>query len=161
MASGVRSFRSELLRGGLRVRPCALRQLARPLLLGGSRVVECFPGVGFRALPTGRGEMMTSQLSAVGPLTFGVLQSRNQRPRIRGGLPAWRSKRVTAYIDTRLAGRVSVAELARLTGLSTGHFSRAFKQSFGVSAHTFLRRRRIEFAQGMMLNTDLPLNEIA
>ena len=104
---------------------------------------------------------MTSQLSAVGPLTFGVLESRNQRPRIRGGLPAWRSKRVMAYVDTRLAGRVSVGELARLTGLSTGHFSRAFKQSFGVSARTFLRRRRIEFAQGMMLSTDLPLNEIA
>ena len=66
-----------------------------------------------------------------------------------------------AYIDTHLAGRVSVAELARLTGLSTGHFSRAFKQSFGVYARTFLRRRRIELAQGMMLSTDLPLNEIA
>ena len=66
-----------------------------------------------------------------------------------------------AYIDARLAGRVSVAELARFTGLSTGHFSRAFKQSFGVSARTFLRRRRIEFAQGMMLSTDLLLNEIA
>jgi AraC-like DNA-binding protein len=66
-----------------------------------------------------------------------------------------------AYIDTRLAGRVSVAEMARLTGLSTGHFSRAFKQSFGVSARTFLMRRRIEFAQGMMLRTDLTLSQIA
>src|SRR6516225_11305071 len=85
MASGVRTFRSEVLRGGLRVRSCALRRPAGPLLLGGSRVVECFPGVGVRALPTGKGEMMTSELSAVGPPIFGVLQSRNQRPRIRGG----------------------------------------------------------------------------
>ena len=161
MASGVRIFRNEMLRGALRVRSCPLRRLARPLLLGGSRVVECFPGVGLRALPPGKGERMRSQLSAVGPLTSRVLQSRSQRPRIRGGLPAWRARRVTAYIDTRLAGRVSVAELARLTGLSTGHFSRAFKQSFGVSARTFLRRRRIEFAQVLMLSTDFPLNEIA
>src|SRR6516162_11024071 len=127
MASGARTFRSEVLRGGLRVRSCALRRLARWVLLGGSRVVECFPGVGVRALPPGKGERMTSQVGAVGPLISGVLQSRNRRPRIRGGLPAWRAKRVTAYIDTRLAGRVSVGELARLTGLSTGHFSRAFK----------------------------------
>jgi AraC family transcriptional regulator len=104
---------------------------------------------------------MRSQLSAVGPLASSAFQSRNQRPRIRGGLPAWRVRRVIAHIDTRLAGRVSVAELARLTGLSTGHFSRVFKQSLGVSARTFLRRRRIEFAQGMMLSTDLPLSEIA
>src|SRR6516225_12254803 len=161
MASGVRTLRSEVLRGGLRVRSCALRRLARPLLLGGSRFVECLPGVGFRALPTGKGERMISQLSAVGSLTFGLLQSRNQRPRIRGGLPAWRSRRVMAYIDAHLAGRVSVAELARLTGLSNGHFGRAFRQTFGVPPGTFLRRRRVEFAQGMMLRTDLTLSQIA
>jgi AraC-like DNA-binding protein len=104
---------------------------------------------------------MRSEPSAVGPPTSGVLQTQNRRPRIRGGLPAWRARRVTAYIDAHLAGRVSVAGLARLTGLSAGHFSRAFKQSFGVSARTFLRRRRIELAQGMLLSTDLHLNEIA
>src|SRR5215469_8800307 len=98
MARGVRTFRSEVLRGGLRVRPCALRRLARSLLLGGSRIVECFPGVDVRALPAGKGARMRSQLSAAGPLTSRVLQSRNQRPRIRGGLPAWRARRVTAYI---------------------------------------------------------------
>jgi len=45
----------------------------------------------------------------------GVPQSGNQRPRIRGGLAPWRARRLVAHIDACLAGRVSVAELARLT----------------------------------------------
>jgi AraC-like DNA-binding protein len=102
-----------------------------------------------------------SQRSAAGPRTCGVDCSVNHRARIRGGLPGWKANRVLAHIGASLPGRVPVNELARLTGLSTGHFSRAFKETFGVSAATVLRRLRIELAQGLMLSTELPLREIA
>jgi transcriptional regulator GlxA family with amidase domain len=95
------------------------------------------------------------------PSNLGVRKSGERRARIRGGLSPWQARRLVAYIDGRLGGRVSVAELARLAGLSNGHFSRAFKQTFAISARTFLRRRRIEIAQEMMLSTELRLNEIA
>ena len=58
-------------------------------------------------------------------------------------------------------GRILLGDLARLAGVSNGHFCRAFKQTFGMSAHSFLMRRRIEFAQGAMLRTEMPLSEIA
>src|SRR6516162_7195412 len=79
----------------------------------------------------------------------------------RGGLASWQARRVVAHIDANLTRRIFLGDLARLAGLSNGHFCRAFKQTFGVSAHVYLMRRRIEFAQGAMLKTQLPLSEIA
>jgi AraC-like DNA-binding protein len=79
----------------------------------------------------------------------------------RGGLPAWQARRLAAHIDARLSERILIEELAQLAGLSTGHFCRAFKQTFGIPAHAYLLRRRIEFAQGVMLKTQLSLSEIA
>jgi AraC-like DNA-binding protein len=110
---------------------------------------------------TNKQECGESAIAGAAESRRGVPWSVNRRPRIRGGLAPWRARRLVAHIDERVAGRVSVAELARLTGLSNGHFGRAFKQTFGVAPRTFLRRRRIEFAQGMMLRTDLTLSQIA
>jgi AraC-like DNA-binding protein len=102
-----------------------------------------------------------SAIEAEAEARRGVPRSGDRRPRIRGGLAPWRARRLVAHIDARLARRVSVAELARLIGVSSGHFSRAFKQTFGVPPRSFLMRRRIELAQGVMLRTDLTLSQIA
>ena len=92
-----------------------------------------------------------------------TLRSRanNSRRLFRGGLALWQARKVVAHIDANLTGRVSLRDLASLAGLSYGHFCRAFKQTFGVSTHVYLMRRRIEFAQGAMLKTQRPLSEIA
>jgi AraC-like DNA-binding protein len=79
----------------------------------------------------------------------------------RGGFASWQARRLLAHIDGNLGGRILLEDLARLADLSNGHFCRAFKQTFGVSAHAYIMRRRIEFAQGAMLKTQLPLSEIA
>jgi len=110
---------------------------------------------------TNKQECREAVIEAAAEAGRSVPRSGNKRPWIRGGLAPWRARRLVAHIDGRLAGRVFVAELARLTGLSNGHFGRAFKQTFGVPPGTFLRRRRVEFAQGMMLRTDLTLSQIA
>jgi AraC family transcriptional regulator len=78
-----------------------------------------------------------------------------------GGLKAWQARRLIAHIDANLARRIRVAELAELLDLSTSHFSRAFKRAFGVSPHTYVLRRRIEAAQGLMLTTYESLSSIA
>jgi AraC family transcriptional regulator len=79
----------------------------------------------------------------------------------RGGLAGWQAKRVEAHIDTNLARKVLIDDLARLVGLSNGQFCRAFKSTFGIPAHVYLMHRRIEVAQGVMLRTSAPLSEIA
>jgi AraC family transcriptional regulator len=98
----------------------------------------------------------------LGPAAPAPGASGNHSRRVfRGGLASWQARRLVAHIDANLAGRMILGDLARLAGLSNGHFCRAFKQTFGVSAHTYIMRRRIEFAQGAMLKTQLPLSEIA
>ena len=79
----------------------------------------------------------------------------------RGGLPAWQTRRVFAYVEANLCGRIAIRELARLLGLSASHFCRAFKCTLGVSPRDYVLRRRIEVAQGLMLTTSEPLSSIA
>jgi AraC-like DNA-binding protein len=79
----------------------------------------------------------------------------------RGGLAPFQARRLVEHIDAHLAERITLYQLARMAGLSTGHFSRVFKQTFGVPTHAYLIRRRVERAQSLMLSTQLPLSEVA
>jgi AraC family transcriptional regulator len=88
-------------------------------------------------------------------------QASPARQVFRGGLAGWQAKRVEAHIDVNLARKVLIDDLARLVGLSSGQFCRAFKCTFGMPAHVYLMHRRIEVAQGLMLRTNAPLSEIA
>jgi len=67
--------------------------------------------------------------------------------RAKGGLAAWQQRIVAAYIEDHLAEQISLATLAGLARLSPYHFSRAFKQSFGVPPHRYHTSRRIEQAK--------------
>jgi AraC family transcriptional regulator len=83
-------------------------------------------------------------------------------PRLfRGGLAPWQVRSLTAHIDANLNTSLHCETLARLAGLSVSHFARTFKSTFGLSPHVFLVRRRIERAQGLMLQSRLPLAQIA
>jgi len=79
---------------------------------------------------------------------------------LRGGLPAWQQKKLTQYVEERLALEISLASLADLVQLSPFHFSRAFKQSFGVPPHRYLSLRRIERAKALLANRKLSVTEI-
>jgi AraC family transcriptional regulator len=79
----------------------------------------------------------------------------------RERLIAWQARKVRDYIDGHISGRILVSDLCALVRLSEAHFSRSFKRAFGQSPHTFVLRRRLEFAAQFMLQTDLPLCDIA
>jgi AraC family transcriptional regulator len=80
---------------------------------------------------------------------------------VRGGLPAWQTRKIIAHVEANLSRRVHIGELARLLGLSASHFCRAFKCSFGAAPRDYVLRRRIEVAQALMLTTSEPLSSIA
>jgi AraC family transcriptional regulator len=79
----------------------------------------------------------------------------------RGGFAAWQSRRLAAYVDANLAGKIVIKDLAASLDLSVGHFCRAFKRTFGMPARIWIRQRRIELAQSLMLTTGASLSEIA
>jgi AraC-like DNA-binding protein len=80
---------------------------------------------------------------------------------IRGGLAPWQIRRVTTHIETNLDAAITTKDLAVLARLSSFHFCRAFRDSFGESPHGYVTRRRIERAQGLMLTTNASLGQIA
>ena len=85
----------------------------------------------------------------------------NTAEMVRGSLPAWKRRRLTAYIETHLADTIRVQDLAELLDLSESHFKRTFRAAFGTSAHDYVTRRRIEAAQGLMLTTSEGICTIA
>ena len=78
-----------------------------------------------------------------------------------GGLAPWQVSRVKRYIETHLSQRLNVSELATLVHLSDSHFARASKTSLGCSPHAYVIQQRIHFAKRLVLETDLPLSQVA
>ena len=79
----------------------------------------------------------------------------------RGSFAAWQSRRLAAHVDANLAGKILIKDLAASLDITVGHFCRAFKRTFGMPARLWIRQRRIELAQGLMLSTGASLSEIA
>ncbi|MDJ0388737.1 AraC family transcriptional regulator [Roseomonas sp. E05] len=80
---------------------------------------------------------------------------------VQGGLARWQINRLTRLIESRLEFPILQQDLAAEVRLSTGHFARAFKQSFGRTAHAYVVSRRIERAKVLMLETPASLCEVA
>ena len=82
-----------------------------------------------------------------------------------GGMAPHKLRKAIALIDRRLfdeeEGRVALRAVAREVGMSYFHFSRAFKQSMGMTATNYISGRRIERARKMLEETELPISEIA
>jgi AraC family transcriptional regulator len=86
---------------------------------------------------------------------------RVELPIVRGGLAPWQARRVAAYIESNIGSKINVVELAAFVQLSIGHFSRAFKVSFGASPLAYVMRQRILRAQAIMASSEAPLSWIA
>lgn len=78
-----------------------------------------------------------------------------------GGLSAAQRDRVLALIDAELAGPLSVAELARVSGVSGSHFKVLFKRTLGIAPHAYVVRRRVERARALICRGELSISEVA
>ena len=81
-------------------------------------------------------------------------------PRARGGLATWHRRIVTTYIEEHLPEPISLATLAQLVDLSSYHFCRAFKQSFGMPPHRYHTSRRIGRAKMLLANQAVSVTNI-
>lgn len=69
--------------------------------------------------------------------------------------------RLTEYIEDNLDHSIGLAELAAVVNVSRFHFTRLFKRSMGVTAIGYVEQCRIRRAQALILETPIPLAEIA
>jgi AraC family transcriptional regulator len=79
----------------------------------------------------------------------------------KGGLAKHKLRLTVEFINEHLSEDLSLNALATLCGLSQFHFAKAFKQSTGMSPHTFIIARRIERAKLLLRETNLTVSEIA
>ncbi|MCI8360228.1 MAG: AraC family transcriptional regulator [Clostridiales bacterium] len=77
-----------------------------------------------------------------------------------GEMPAG-MREVAAYMERHYGEPLTLDRLAQRFSLSKYHLARAFKQAAGVAPGEYLIRLRMNRAQDLLKNSDLPLSEVA
>jgi len=81
----------------------------------------------------------------------------------RGGMSPRKLRKAIEFINNNLDEEqaVGLAAVADEVQMSYSHFSRAFKQSMGVSPNVYMTEQRIERAKKMLSETDFRIADIA
>ena len=81
----------------------------------------------------------------------------------RGGMAPRKLRKAIEFIKENLDNEetVALAVIADVVQMSYSHFSRAFKQSMGVTPNGYMTEQRIERAKKLLSETDLPIADIA
>jgi AraC-like DNA-binding protein len=69
-------------------------------------------------------------------------------------------RRARDLIDREYARPLDVAALARTALMSTAHFSRQFRATYGETPYAYLMTRRIERAKALLRRGDLSVTEV-
>ena len=78
-----------------------------------------------------------------------------------GALAPYRLHRVRTFIESNIHAPLPLSALAQVAGLSPFHFARSFRQATGETPHACVTRTRMEAAQRLLKETQLPLEAIA
>ncbi len=110
-----------------------------------------------------RSPLSTPLVEAYAVTIFAQLMRRQSHVRTerRGGLASSSLNRVIETIDDDPSADLSLADLAKLAGLSIPHFCRAFRQTLGCPPHAFIVKRRIDKAKDCLQSTEAALTEVA
>jgi len=80
----------------------------------------------------------------------------------RRGTPATAVARVVAFLDAHAGQSVSLGTLAKVAGMSRSHLSRSFHAIMGTVLRRYIRDRRLEHAEQLLLrSSDLTLTDVA
>lgn len=82
-------------------------------------------------------------------------------PNVGQALPARKLRRVVEYIDAHLDERLTLEQMAQLTGYSAFHFSRLFKQATQRSPHQYVLEQRVQRAKKLLKASQAPAADIA
>jgi AraC family transcriptional regulator len=77
------------------------------------------------------------------------------------GLTERQVQHLREFIREHLSEPLSLEALAQQVGFSPSYFGRVFRQALGASPHQFVLRQRLERAQQLLEQTELPLAQVA
>jgi AraC-like DNA-binding protein len=90
-----------------------------------------------------------------------VLRHADDRPSLSPATGPHRAVRqARAYLEAHFTENVTLADLAKIAGLSQFHLTRLFRQALGLPPHAYLTQVRIRKAKGF-LTTGLPIAQVA
>lgn len=92
---------------------------------------------------------------------FALLSSEEEAPAAGTKLSDKALSLVASYLQDQLPEKIGLRELSELAGLSQWHFCRAFKASTGLSPYQWQLEKRLETAEGLLLQTDASIDYIA
>lgn len=69
--------------------------------------------------------------------------------------------RIREILDRNAAGKFDFASVCAQVSLSQSHSSRLFRKEFGLTPYAYFIRRKIDLAKSLLLNTHLPIHQIA
>ena len=78
-----------------------------------------------------------------------------------GGLAPWQKRRSLELLQQHMRGELRLACLVEACRLSSSHFARSFKKTFGTTVHQYLLGRRVAAAKEMLSRTSVALTEVA
>jgi len=81
--------------------------------------------------------------------------------RFTGGLSAQKLRQTMAFIADNYESDLTLADLARMAGMSTFHFAREFKRTTGTPPHQYLIKFRVERAKALLTGSEMPLVEVS
>lgn len=79
----------------------------------------------------------------------------------KSGMSSIKLKQLVTHIEDNLESDLSLAEIARVAGLSVSHLKTLFRQSTGVPVHQYVLRRRVERAKELLQVDELSITQIA
>src|SRR5437867_8041140 len=102
-----------------------------------------------------------AQMMAVHLARMHSKQSRPVRVPPIQTMSGWRMRRVIEYIEENLDGDLSLEAMAAEVDISPIYLARALKAAIGQSPHRYVLARRVERATDILLNTEMPVAEVA
>jgi AraC family transcriptional regulator len=80
---------------------------------------------------------------------------------VQSGLARWQLRKAVEYMEANLLEDIRLSQLARITGLSSSHFARAFKVSMCLTPHRWLVEQRVHRAKRLMAKGGKPISVAA
>ncbi len=107
-------------------------------------------------LPKITGDRLTSLVNVVRMLVNYVLSENMVIPKRSGFL-----ERAIAFIDANLTDKLDIRSISRGVGISTSALYREFHSHLGCTVSEYINAKRAEHAAGLLLHTDLSVEEIS